>query len=108
MAKEEPDDDAGLIVIEKFCVADAPVESVTIAEKLSVAAAVGVPLMTPVDELSVSPDGSEPVIDQVYGGCPPVAERVAEYATLTVPDGRLEVVIANPEPEVFVPLWLTV
>ena len=38
--------------------------------------AVGVPLMAPVDELSVRPDGRLPaVIEKVYGGVPPAATR---------------------------------
>ena len=40
-------------------------------------AAVGVPVMAPVDEFKLSPAGREPlVIDHVYGGFPPVAVNV--------------------------------
>ena len=47
--------------------------------KLNVPAVVGVPEMTPVEELSVNPLGKLPeVIDQVYVPVPPVAWRVAE------------------------------
>jgi hypothetical protein len=38
------------------------VESVTPAVKLKVPAAVGVPVMAPVPELSVNPEGSAPVV----------------------------------------------
>ena len=56
-----------------------PAESVTCAVKLEVPIAVGVPEMTPVALVSDSPAGSEPLdIDQLYGGVPPLAARVAE------------------------------
>ena len=76
MANEE--DVTPLTVIERFCDADAPAESCTVAVKLEVPATVGVPLMAPVLALSVRPAGSEPEVDQLYGGCPPLAEIVAE------------------------------
>jgi hypothetical protein len=51
-----------------------PLESTTWAVKVNVPAAVGVPVMAPVDGFSVKPVGSEPlVIENVYGGTPPVA-----------------------------------
>ena len=54
-------------------------ESVTWTVKLNVPATVGVPEMTPVSLLSVSPVGSDPLaIDQVYGKVPPLAAKVAE------------------------------
>ena len=57
-----------------FVPAALPVESTTWAVKLNVPAVVGVPVMAPVDELSVKPAGNEPVmIENVYGGTPPVA-----------------------------------
>ncbi len=63
MANEE--EVTPLTVIEKFCDADAPVESRTVAVKLDVPAADGVPLTTPVLALSVTPAGREPDVDQV-------------------------------------------
>ena len=45
--------------------------------EVGVAAAVGVPVMAPVDALSVNPAGKPLAIDQVYGAVPPVAARVA-------------------------------
>ena len=48
-------------------------------------AAVGVPVMAPVLLLSVNPGGSPLAIDHVYGRVPPLAPRVAEYATFCVP-----------------------
>src|SRR5262249_41647420 len=48
--------------------------------------AFGVPLSTPLTGSSVMPFGSAPVnTDHVYGGTPPVACSVCEYATPTVP-----------------------
>jgi hypothetical protein len=45
--------------------------------KLEVPAVDGVPEITPVPGVSVSPAGSVPLaIDQVYGGVPPVAVSV--------------------------------
>jgi hypothetical protein len=67
----------GLMTMLQFDVAvpaALPVESTTWAVKLNVPAVVGVPVMAPVDELSVKPAGNEPVmIENVYGGTPPVA-----------------------------------
>jgi hypothetical protein len=51
-----------------------PVESTTFAVKVNVPYAVGVPVMAPVEVFKVNPVGSEPlVIENVYGGTPPVA-----------------------------------
>ena len=48
----------------------------------------GMPLMIPVDENSVSPAGSAPlVIAQVAGEVPPDISKVALYGTLTMPAG---------------------
>jgi hypothetical protein len=55
-------------------VAELLFESTTCAVKLNVPAAVGVPVIAPVDVLSESPGGSEPLtIEYVYGGTPPEA-----------------------------------
>jgi hypothetical protein len=63
-----------------------PRESTTWAVKLNVPAVVGVPVIAPVDGFSVNPGGSEPlVIENVYGGTPPVATSDELYATPTVP-----------------------
>ena len=65
------------MIMEAFVVAVRwvpEVESVTLAVKLNVPVAVGVPVMAPVLMLSVSPVGSEPVVmENKYGGVPPVA-----------------------------------
>jgi hypothetical protein len=46
-----------------FVVSAVPeVESVTVAVKLKVPAAIGVPVIEPVPELSVNPEGSAPVV----------------------------------------------
>ena len=52
-----------------------------------VAFAASGPEMTPVLELNVSPAG-KPVIDQVYGGTPPVALGDAVYGAPASPDGN--------------------
>jgi hypothetical protein len=71
--------------------------SVTVAVRLAVPAAVGVPEMIPVDAAKLSPAGRLPaLIDHVYGVVPPFACSTVEYCELTVPEGRLEVVIARP------------
>jgi hypothetical protein len=57
-------------------------------------AAVGVPLITPLEPLRERPAGRVPlVMDQVNGDVPPLAASVALYATLTCPFGRELVVI---------------
>ena len=49
-------------------------ESVAWTIKLKVPAAVGVPVIAPVVGVKLRPPGNEPlVIDQVYGGVPPLA-----------------------------------
>ena len=54
--------------------------------KFEVPAVVGVPEITPVEELIDSPAGSVPTVtENVYGGVPPVACTVALYAALAVP-----------------------
>src|ERR1035437_5644098 len=59
--------------------------SFTVTFAMLVAAAVGVPLITPVLALIVSPAG-RPVADPVYGVVPPLAARVALQAVLAMPD----------------------
>jgi hypothetical protein len=74
----------------------APALSVTCAVKVYGPTVVGVPLSAPARE-SVSPGGSAPpVTDHVYGGLPPVAVKLCEYATPAVPPGSVvEVVIVG-------------
>jgi hypothetical protein len=58
--------------------------------------AVGVPLITPVAEVSDKPAGSLPaVMLQVYGVTPPLAVNVALYACPVVPEGKLVVAITS-------------
>lgn len=55
-----------------------PFASVAVIVKLNCPAVVGVPEMTPVVELSVSPGGSAPSeTAKIYGGVPPTAEIVS-------------------------------
>ena len=57
-------------------------ESVTWTVKADVPYAVGVPLTAPVDALRDRPAGQDPALnDHASGVAPPVAARVAEYAT---------------------------
>jgi hypothetical protein len=65
--------------------------SVVLRLTLSVPADVGVPLITPVEELMLKPAGS-PVADQTIGVTPPVEVAVKEYAVATVALGS-EVVV---------------
>jgi hypothetical protein len=66
-----------IIVSERVAVTAGARESVTRAVKVKLPAAVGVPLIVPVVELSVSPAGRLPAaIDQEYGLTPPEAASV--------------------------------
>jgi len=81
--------------------------SVTCTVKFELLAAVGVPLIVPVAD-SIKPAGNDPEIkDQEYGGRPPVAVRVAEYAVFTVPAANDVVVIESATPTLSVKLLLT-
>ena len=65
------------------------VESTTVTVKLKVPAAVGVPVIAPVEGASVRPGGRvPPETDQVNGGVPPSTVKMsAEYAVHSVPGG---------------------
>src|SRR5262245_14352130 len=65
-------------MLTKGLVTDCPFAAVTLAVKLNVPVAVGVPEMTPVPLASDRPGGSAPLaIDQIYGVIPPLAASVA-------------------------------
>jgi hypothetical protein len=67
------------MVIPQALVDEAPAESATLDVSLNVPAAVGVPVIAPVDGLSVRPVGRlPPAIEKVYAGSPPVATRNEE------------------------------
>jgi hypothetical protein len=67
----------GLIVIERAFVVDCDPASLTRTVKLTVPAAVGVPLITPPDK--ANPAGNGPVASvHVYGNVPPLAVNVCE------------------------------
>jgi len=91
----ESGDPAGTIVrLKAFC-AFCCALSVTPIVKLNVPAVVGVPRSIPLDE-RVSPAGNDPGRkDQVYGGDPPVALKVWEYAIPTVPEGSAGVFVID-------------
>ena len=60
------------------------------------AVAVGVPLITPVEEFKASPAGSVPEVSvHVYGVAPPVAVKVWEYGVPAWPPGNDVVVIVK-------------
>ena len=59
--------------------------------KLNVPAALGVPLITPVAELSTNPPGKTPLSILHVIGCVPVALRVWLYAVPTVPPAKVVV-----------------
>src|SRR5689334_7475319 len=66
-----------------------PLASVTCTVKLYEPACVGVPASMPA-ELTESPGGSEPPVKlQLSGDLPPLTVRAREYATPTVPLGRV-------------------
>jgi hypothetical protein len=76
-------------------VAKAVVLSVTRTVKLLVPAGLGVPDIVPFGA-RFSPAGSVPLVtDHEYGGVPPDAASVCEYAVATVPAGSDDVVISN-------------
>ena len=63
-----------------------PSESTTVAVNGKVPAVVGTPAMAPVEGVRDSPGGSEPeLMENVYGGTPPLAVSEEEYDTPTVP-----------------------
>jgi hypothetical protein len=74
------------------------VASFAFTVNVAVVAAVGVPEMTPVDEASESPAGSEPLTSEyVTVPCVEVAAIVCEYAMPTVPEASDAVVILTKE-----------
>ena len=83
----------------KLRVAVPPAESVTLTVNEDVPVVVGVPEITPVDELRVKPAGSDPLAmaQVVYEPVPPEAAKVSEYALPTTPYGRELVVMATAE-----------
>lgn len=65
------------VVMVKVAVVTLAAESATLAPKVLLPAEVEMPLITPA-ELRDKPSGSAPeVIDHVYGGTPPAADKVA-------------------------------
>jgi hypothetical protein len=55
--------------------------------------AVGMPAITPLEERERREGRAPEVIAQVYGGTPPAAASVCEYAAPAMPDGKGEVVV---------------
>jgi hypothetical protein len=78
-----------------FLVAMAEALSLTWTVKVKVPAALREPVMAPLEE-RLRPPGNAPfTMDQVYGGVPPVAASVCEYAAPGEPPGRLVVVMLS-------------
>jgi hypothetical protein len=82
-----------LTVIRRAFESDRFTESVTFAVKSYAPAVVGAPEIAPLPA-SVRPGGKDPLAtDHAYGGVPPLAARVCEYAVTAVPAGRDPVVM---------------
>src|SRR5882672_2002761 len=85
---------AGLTVRENALVVTTLAESVSWIVKSLVPYAVGVPVMAPLEALSVRPAGSVPTdTAHAYGVAPPVPVSVYEYAAPTWPPGSGEVLV---------------
>ncbi len=72
--------------------------SLTVTPNDGAPAVVGVPLMTPLVAFRDNPAGSDPLltVQLLYGGVPPLAPRVWEYATATSPPGSEVVKMVTP------------
>ncbi len=83
-------------MMDRLAVAVFAEESVTLAVKVKLPDVVGVPLMEPAEE-RVRPPGRAPEETvQVYPvPLPPLATRVAEYATSTIPEASEPVVTVS-------------
>ena len=73
-----------MVTVNSF-VPYAPVESVTLTVNLYVPAFLGVPEISPVDELMLNPhlrsnNNNSSSMFQVYGSIPPLAVKLHEYA----------------------------
>ena len=81
------------MISDSAAVADPAALSVTLTVKFADPGPLGVPDMVPLAP-RLSPAGSDPLdTDHEYGGDPPDALSVCEYATPTVPAGSADVVI---------------
>jgi len=86
---------AGLIVSDSAAVVETDAPSVTFTVKLLVPGEPGVPEIVPLAE-RLNPEGSDPIDTvHVYGGDPPEAANVCEYAVPAVPAGSDAVVMLN-------------
>jgi hypothetical protein len=76
MLEAGPPEGAAATTIEQLAVVDPVDESFTFAVNVNVPAANGVPLIAPVEALSVRPPGNAPpAIEYVYPGNPPPPTR---------------------------------
>ena len=89
---------AAFTVMASACVAIALFASVSEMVKLEATAAVGVPVIDPVDEFKLRPGGILPAVTfQVRGAVPPEPASVCEYVAAMVVAGNDEVVIERAE-----------
>src|SRR5215469_11260738 len=72
-----------------------PTLSRTVIVRLTLPNTAGFPVIRPAEEM-VNPVGSVPL--QVYGGVPPSAATVCEYAAPVVPPGSVRVLITSATP----------
>jgi len=94
-----------LTVKDRVAFADSP--SDTCIVKLKSPAAVGLPVMSPLDGFNARPGGNDPVvIDQLYGDLPPLTFSVCEYDAPTTPLGSAAVVIVRPAVTVMLSAWV--
>lgn len=79
------------IEVVALAVCGVGLESFTCKLKLDVPAAVGEPVIAPVELFKLSPVGKEPKATlHVYGVIPPVAEAVEAYELWVIPPGNAE------------------
>ena len=86
-------DTPAAMVTGKFWLVLEPAESTTVTPIVYAPLAVGEPVIDPALE-TLRPAGT-PVADQVYGGTPPVAARMAAYDTPMLPFGSDAVVMLS-------------
>jgi len=82
----------GALTVRLTCLELLPPALVARTMKVETLSAVGVPLMMPVEEPKLSPEGSAPVVTLHVSGVVPVAARVCEYALPVTAPGKGDVV----------------
>jgi hypothetical protein len=82
---------AGAMVIDNELVAICDALSVTLTVNVEMPAAAGVPVMAPFAANDNPPGKMPDVTLHEYGGAPPFAVRVVQYATPTIPSAKVVV-----------------